>query len=323
MPCLFPIPGFKSRTLNKSGKRSVVFNVSEGYKDQPIDVPCGQCRWCRLERSRQWAVRCMHETQMHENNCFITLTYAPENLPENGTLVKKHYQDFMKRLREKFASPDRNDFGLQFDNIRYYMCGEYGDENDRPHYHAILFNFCFPDLYPWKMYRGNQYYRSPSLEALWPYGHSAVGEANFETAAYVARYILKKRLGPSASDHYSRLHPTSPGEIIELLPEYTDMSRRGGIGKAWLEKYSSDVYPHDMVIVREKKCRPPKYYDRLFEKEDSQMMRKIKNKRVEVAKNLKKEEAPWRALVKEKCLELKTEKLVRSYENGSQNVHDL
>src|SRR4051794_29862641 len=105
MPCFRPLKGYRARVTNPdTGKRSIVFNARKGFNDLPVDLPCGQCIGCRLERSRQWAIRCSHEAKLHEENCFITLTYAPEHLPPGGTLVVKDFQDFMKRLRFEFGA---------------------------------------------------------------------------------------------------------------------------------------------------------------------------------------------------------------------------
>lgn len=82
MPCFRPLKGYKSRVRNRdTGKRSIVFNPREGFHDLPVTLPCGQCIGCRLERSRQWAIRCAHEASLYEENCFITLTYRDEDLP--------------------------------------------------------------------------------------------------------------------------------------------------------------------------------------------------------------------------------------------------
>ena len=143
MPCYNPLKGYRSRTLNASGKRSIVFNLREGYVDQPIEVPCGQCIGCRLERSRQWAVRCVHEASLYKNNCFVTLTYSDDKLPSDGSLHFDHFQKFMKRLR-RFYDDSR---------IRFFHCGEYGEQYSRPHYHCCLFNFDFVDKKFWKKRR--------------------------------------------------------------------------------------------------------------------------------------------------------------------------
>ncbi|QXP08058.1 MAG: replication initiator protein [Arizlama microvirus] len=304
MACYRPLNGFKSRDVNPSGKRSIVFNYNQGFKDMPVTVPCGQCIGCRLERSRQWAIRCHHEASLHERNCFITLTYKPEHLPEHGTLVKKHYQDFMKRLRKRFGS-----------NIRYFHCGEYGEKNARPHYHACLFNFDFRDKTLWKSVRGNKLYTSEALAELWPFGFSTIGDVTFESAAYVARYITKKVTGRNALDHYTTYCPTT-GEIsAERLPEYTTMSLKPGIGANWIQSFHSDVYPRDEVIMREKKIKPPKYYDKIYDQYDPEQFRKIKARRQALAKLNEVNNTPERLSVRERVKQMATKLLKRSYEN--------
>lgn len=318
MPCYSPLNAYRSKTINPAtGKRSLVFSISQGFKDMPVSVPCGQCIGCRLERSRQWAIRCMHEATLYKNNCFITLTYSPENVPQHNTLVKKHFQDFMKRLRFKFDHPYNNSFCIQQKNVRYYMCGEYGEKNDRPHYHACLFNFDFPDKTIPKNLRqtSNPLYVSPTLDELWPFGFHSIGDVTFQSAAYTARYITKKITGKSSLYHYDTWDER--GEILsERLPEYTNMSKQnGGIGKGWYEKYSSDVYPSDFLIVNEKKIKPPKYYDRLLEKIWPLAAKEIKIKRVELAKKNSANNTAARLNVREFIQNDKLKRLKRSYEN--------
>jgi hypothetical protein len=305
MTCNYPLSGYKSRQMNPSGKRNIVFNLSQGLKDFPVTVPCGQCTGCRLERSRQWAIRCMHESSQWDRNCFITLTYAPEHLPENGTLVKRDYQLFMKKLRKRFGP-----------NIRYYMCGEYGEKNARPHYHACLFNFDFRDKELWKNIRGNKLYTSKALTELWPQGFSSIGDVTFESAAYVARYITKKITGAPALDHYTSYDRLS-GEIYsERLPEYTNMSLKPGIGATWFEQYQTDVYPKDEVIIREKPVKPPRFYDKLMDKIDPLLFRKVKGKRTRLAKTDNPNHSLQRLHVRELVKVQKTKTLKRSYESN-------
>lgn len=230
---------------------SISFNPRFRYSNQLLKLPCGQCIGCRLERSRQWAIRCIHEAQLWPSNCFITLTYSPEFLPSNGSLVLSDWQKFMKRLRKKYGK-----------NIRFFHCGEYGSKLQRPHYHACLFNFDFPDKKLWKVCNGEKLYISDSLSDLWPFGFSTVGSVTFESAAYVARYILKKVTGNLAAAHYSTVD--SDGLVGSRRPEYVTMSRRPGIASGWFDKFSTDVYPSDQVIVRGRPCRPPRYYDEKF-----------------------------------------------------------
>ena len=249
MPCYSPLTGYRSRSKNESGKYPVVFNVSDGWIDKPVQVPCGQCIGCRLERSRIWAMRCLHEASLYDNNCFITLTFNDDYVMPS--LDKSIFQKFMKRLRRMF--PDAR--------IRYFMCGEYGDKLSRPHYHACLFGFDFPDRVLWSVRDNVRLYRSSILEKLWcdpkngnSFGFSTVGDVSFESAAYVARYCMKKVTGEKADAHYNGRQS-----------EYVTMSRRPGIGLTWLRKFHRDVYPSDEVVIRGNiKCKPARYYDEKF-----------------------------------------------------------
>lgn len=254
MPCYHPLPAWYARERNPSGKRGVVFNAQGGTKGK-LQLPCGRCIGCRLERSRQWAVRCVHEAQMWERNCFITLTYRPEDLPPGGSLVPEHFVLFMKRLRSRFDDH----------TIRFFHCGEYGDQFDRPHHHAILFNHDFDDKVLFSQREGVKLYTSQVLSELWRFGFCTIGDCSFESAAYIARYSLKKVHGERAAEHYAG-----------RKQEYLTMSRRPGIGYKWLVKYQDDVYPSDSVVVRGVACKPPKYYDKVLEDADSARYRAYK-----------------------------------------------
>lgn len=281
MPCFAPLKGYWSRELGPNGKRKVVFNVSDGFADRPVSVPCGQCVGCRLERSRQWAVRCVHEAACHDDNCFITLTYNDSHLPSDEGLHVDHFQRFMKRLRKKYGK------------VRFFHCGEYGDKGGRPHYHACLFGFDFPDRKLWQVRDGVRLYTSEMLEKLWsdekgePIGFCTVGDVTFQSAAYVARYIVKKvtgknaevELGPFGLKFYQRVD-LETGEVLDLRPEYVTMSRRPGIGKTWLEKFKTDVYPRDYMVMNGAKMRPPRYYDNQFEIDCPTIMQQLKADRV-------------------------------------------
>ena len=154
-----------------------------------FQIPCGRCVGCRLRRSAEWATRVLHEASLYQVNSFITLTYNNEHLPSDGSLRYPDFQRFIKRLRERL----RRD-GLA--DIRFYMAGEYGSKRGRPHYHACIFGYDFPDRVEWmRTPVGSLLYRSAFLESLWPYGYSSVGELTFESAAYTARYIMKKQFG--------------------------------------------------------------------------------------------------------------------------------
>lgn len=198
---------------------------------------------------------------MHDRNSFVTLTYAPEHLPHDGGLSLDHWQLFAKRLRKKIGS------------FRYFMCGEYGDENLRPHYHACIFGVDFSgDRVLFKRERGNTLFQSALLAETWRYGFCSVGELTFESAAYVSRYILKKRTGPQAAEAYERVDPDT-GECFQVRPEFVCMSRRPGLGSKWFEKFSGDVYPSDEVIFKGRRFRPPRFYDEKLPAEDLKILK--------------------------------------------------
>lgn len=273
MTCFYPQNAYRL----DSGK--VVFTEKGGGRE--FTLPCGQCIGCRLAHSREWAIRCVHEASLHEDNCFITLTYNPENLPPDGGLIKKDFKDFMKRLRKKFVryATDENGKGYAVNPIRYFHCGEYGEKNLRPHYHAILFNFNFEDwTYLYDSPGGSEIYTSPTLEKIWGLGFVTVGTVTFESAAYVARYCLKKVNGKLKDQidektdlkHYERINSFT-GEIHEVSPEYSTMSRNKGIGHNWISQFTTDCYPKDFTTIRGAKVRPPKYYDKYLQSIDPDM----------------------------------------------------
>ncbi|WNK13406.1 MAG: replication initiator protein [Microvirus sp.] len=208
---------------------------------------------CLIGRSRDWAVRCMHEASLHQENCFITLTYAPEFLPPGGSLCKEHFVLFMKRFRKAVSVP-----------IRFFHCGEYGEKLSRPHYHALIFGYKFSDLEVVSYGKKQQpVFTSKLLRCLWGMGHVTVGDLTWESAAYTARYVLKKKFGADAGGHY-RCVDSETGEITDRVPEYVTMSRHGGIGEKWFDQYFTDVFPHDHVILGDRQFRVPRFYEKLF-----------------------------------------------------------
>lgn len=327
MPCYHPIPGWKSKFVNPSGKRSFTTNPKQAI-DEPMTICCGQCIGCRLGRSREWAIRLVHESKLYENNSFVTLTYANDSLPKDGSLHLPDIQNFMKRLRFNFGSVTasakrwRRDRGIRCQpRIRFYQCGEYGEKFGRPHWHLVLFNCDFQDKELFKTVRGNKLYVSDVLEELWEHkGHATIGDVTFESAAYVARYVTKKITGQAASNHYMNVD-YSTGEIIsERRPEFATMSRRPGIGKDWFQAHYKDWYPDDFLIMRDKKMRPPKYYDRLFEHAYPEDFDQLREERKANAKKHSQNNTPERREVREKIQQAKFKQLKRGYENGSENI---
>lgn len=299
MPCNYPATGRQSPT----GAMTFYGHIQKAagkipprppnYKDIPL--PCGKCTGCKLERSRQWAVRLMHEAQLHKKTSFVTLTYNDNHLPTAGatsqslvapdvrlglprqldrharasdaharnqeeaaSLSKADLQGFTKRLNEDVRRKSGK-------GVKYYACGEYGDLKGRPHYHIAIYGENFAeDRQYWKASQsGNPLWRSSRLTRLWPHGDADIGDLTFESAAYIARYIMKKITGTKSHDHYRR--EDKEGREYWLTPEFNVMSRRPGLAREWFMQNKGDVYPHDHVISRGHPAKPPRYYDKLLE----------------------------------------------------------
>lgn len=268
MGCDFPAKAYRTAEFGPSGKRLLTFNPMKALDSATggFDLPCGKCTGCRLERSRQWAVRMMHEAQLHEYNCFLTLTYDEQKIPTNNSLDLPALQDFMKRLRSHCAYHYKN-------KIRFFACGEYGDENLRPHYHLIIFNHDFPDKVLYQNKNNQKLYTSETLSSLWPSGFSTTGAVNYTTAAYCSRYTLKKIGGKKAADYYYRLSPTD-GNFYSVRPEFSVMSRRPGIGTAWAQQFKSDYFPSGFVVTDGAPVPVPRFYkQKLTEEEQKQLQR--------------------------------------------------
>ncbi len=279
MSCTKPLKAFRSPAGD--------IRLGENPLGPQLELPCGQCLHCRLAKTRDWAIRCVHEAQMHEKNSFITLTYNENYLPTNNSVNVRHWQLFAKRLRKAMGP------------FRFLHCGEYGEENKRPHYHACLFGIDFSDdRVVFSQEDGHILWVSPQLEEIWGQGWCRIGPLNFDTAAYCAAYLQKKITGPTIkpgekSDQrlayetmslekkhraYQRVD-SETGEVTTVKPEYATMSRRPGLGTSWFNKYQQDVYPDDHVIMKGKKFRPPKHYDNLLEKKNPTLLEKLKLQR--------------------------------------------
>ncbi|AXH73142.1 MAG: replication initiator protein [Microviridae sp.] len=236
-----------------------------------------------MERSRQWAVRILHEAQLHDESCFVTLTYRDAPF----SLEYRDFQLFLKRLRKEFSPR----------TIRFFMCGEYGGRFGRPHFHACLFGVSFRDrVFHSVSPSGERLYRSPILESLWTLGFSSVGELTSRSAAYVARYCTKKVAGQASA----RLRvDSSTGEI--QVPEFNRMSLRPGIADGWIRKFASDVYAQDCVVIDGRKQRPPKFYSKHLAEVYPKRFADIEFSRWEKAQAGRKDGTPERLAVREQC----------------------
>lgn len=252
----------------------ILFNPDFSPKGLNIKVPCGKCIGCRLDYSRMWATRSVHEAFMHDHyqNCsFITLTFNNEML-QNRTvgysLNKVSFRSWIKRLRKAVYSK----YGRTF---RFMACGEYGSRHQRPHYHMLIYGFNFPDKKVWKYNKihGKEviYYRSDFLEDIWrpahisdSYGFSVIGDVNFESSAYVARYVTKKLFGAVAEKVYR-----------DREPEFLTTSRMPGLGFDYLNKYYKDMFNHGYVTLPNGFKAPiPRYYSNKLEELDPNLYSK-------------------------------------------------
>lgn len=296
---------------------SPVSFVKAGKDSRPIKVACGQCIGCRLEYARKWAVRIMHETEIFPESHFLTLTISDEYRQQKGStsLDKKDLQKFFKRLRRAFTGhkPVRC---LKTDKlifpIRYYACGEYGDQSQREHYHACVFNIEIPDKEFYKFSGSHRLYTSERLQEVWTcpetnisMGHVVIGDVTFDSAAYCARYMLKKQKGKDKKP----LFREDTGELLE--PEFVTMSRRPGLGAYWFKDYLEDVYPSDYIIVNGKKTNVPRTYDEWLKDIDESYLEEIKGQRELKADDYIDNNTPERLKVREKVAKARQKNLTR------------
>lgn len=313
MTCYLPIPAWRSVSdWTAKGKRAVVFRADQGIPHTRFEVPCNKCIGCKLEYSRQWAVRCMHEASLYDENCFLTLTYRSEDLlypsgnvgmatsakDELPTLYPNHLRQLWKDLRKEYK-------GVRF---RYFACGEYGGRKGRPHYHACIFGLDFGDKKQCGTSKGYPIYSSPTLDRVWGRGNGFVGDLTFDSAAYVARYVTKK------VDTSSEFAPTRLGLHPEFMRSSNGGGNRqtplGGIGKRWLHKFQSDVFPSDEVIVNGRPGRPPRFYVQELERQAYSLLPQyrhfhpyefeaMKAKRLEEMEKLRLDTSPQRLRIRE------------------------
>lgn len=329
MACYYPLLAYQPRVgVRPKILSKHVYNrhlqknlqLPQGY----IRLACGQCIGCRLDKSRDWALRAIHEASFHEENAFITLTYDNDHVPElvdreTGHVIedlrKEDFSVFMKALRN-YLNPKG---AKNLKKVRFLHCGEYGEackncrlsrkfcecaeyvpDLGRPHHHAALFGYQFPDLQLWKVKNGNRLYTSEILKSIWGKGAVIVGEVTFESAAYIARYVVKKITGKDAEDHY-----------LGRQPESVNMSRRPGIGKDFFLKYQSDFFPKDFITRNGNRLKVPRYYSKLFDELDSDAMALVKQKRR--ANHPAEHQTPLRLLQRDSLQQLRHTRLPRKF----------
>ncbi|QXP08318.1 MAG: replication initiator protein [Arizlama microvirus] len=292
MPCFYPVTVYR-RLLGPlpNGKWPIVFDINNGRGDMPLQVPCGKCLGCRLEKSRMWSVRVMHEASLHKDNMFLTLTY--EKMPENNSLNKEDITLFLKRMRDRIGP------------FRYLQCGEYGEKLGRPHHHAAIFGYRFPDC---KKLPGTDLFSSDIAVDIWKKGFVSIGDLTSDSATYICKYVMKRVTGKKEKQHYDG-----------KKPEFVTMSRRPGLGKEWFNKYQKDVINADACVFENGiQARPGRYYDSIRENLDPKEIAKAKQIRQEKKIELTEQQLE----TKHRALKLKLKQYKRRYEYGTSSLSD-
>lgn len=305
MACFHPLKAYRSTERNPStGKYGIAFSATKGLiEGSSFALPCGRCIGCRLDKAKTWAIRCYHEGRMHADSLMLTLTYDQQSVPQDHSLKLRDWQLFMKRLRQRTGTP-----------IRFYACGEYGPKTFRPHYHALIFGWWPRDArYVRKNEHGDRMFTSELLRAVWPLGDHEFTQLTYKSANYVTRYVVQKMRGDKADDHYTRVSPID-GNTYRVATEFSVMSRRPGIGTAWFEKFKTDAFPSDFLIVDGKRVKPPAFYLKKLEEAEQEIIKR-ERKRYAVQPRQKANNTKERLAVREEVQRLRAKRLLRKLES--------
>jgi len=266
MCCFHPFPAWRRSDDTKldfvENSKNAKYHTGDMFM-----LPCGQCQGCLIDRANDWATRCYCENKTSTDSCYVTFTYNDENLPKDRSLNKKDMTDFWKRLR--YYNPNAK--------IRYIYCGEYGDELERPHYHAIIYNYRPKDLKFYKYnYNEDKLFTSKTLKKIWGKGFVIIGDVTYQSSAYVTRYVTKKIFGKHAEEHYQ-------GKVKEFI----ETSRNGGIGIQYWEENKKEIIKNRGLYIKIKNKAKlkniPKYYMKKLKEENLEMFEEIQFERMEKA----------------------------------------
>lgn len=292
MPCTRPL------TAYKDAEGRVTFDESEGA-GPPFALKCGNCQQCRLQHAADWATRITHEARLHERSSFLTLTYADDQIPEDGGLSKRDVQLFLKRARQELGP------------LRYYLAGEYGPKTERPHYHACLFGHDFHEdrEFLYKNHQGDPVYKSDWLDWIWRKGGCQIGSLTEQSASYVARYCMSKANNKSAFEKYKRSDGITTWHVE---PERAFMSLKPGIGAGWFTQFGhTDVFPIDELVLDGSRRHVPRYYDKLWERQGGDLAA-VKAKREQRAERNAEDLTTERLAVRERVTAARLSRLQRS-----------
>lgn len=243
-----------------------------------INIPCGKCGRCIQRKKMEWSFRMTNEMIHSKVAYFITLTYDSKWIPRNHfgkkTLVATRTEDLKvwlfekgrKRVTKKFKKecPDRSLQGfikrlrknqsktdvtietltnglLPTDKVKFFGCGEYGSERQRPHLHAIVYN--------------------ASQEAIiksWTFGGIHIAPATEADISYVTKYMDKSINEDKNSYNMKR-------------PEFHEMSEGIGINyviknKEWHKRNLDILNVETWQGIKVPMC---KYYrDKIFTEDE-------------------------------------------------------
>lgn len=237
MPCYHPIPAYQ-------GAAGEPVRVMPPLGTANLALPCGKCLGCKAARAKEWGERCRHEAACHELNLFATLTYDDDHLP--GELVPAHFAEFIRAVRQAVRRGDEMLLSDPRASVRYFGCGEYGDLNDRPHYHVIVFNLGVAE----KVRMGAELFTNRRLTELWARGQVMLGSVTGASASYVAGYTAKK-LGCDRDG------------VVRQAP-FIRCSRKPGIGLPWVRTYAEDLRGGSVHTVDGGEMPIPRYYRKLL-----------------------------------------------------------
>lgn len=289
MPCIKPLRLYAT----KDGR--YLANRPSGHSGSGVTVGCRQCLSCRLDKVAEWVLRATHENTLHNSSQFVTLTYDDDHLPENMNLQYTDVQLFHKRLRKYYKDQ----------KIRFILSGEYGDITSRPHYHSIYFGLEVPtdaEILR-KTRRDEPVYKSETLTNLWGKGYAEIGTCTPQSIAYVAGYTTKDLSSGLWKNDYAVLDETT-GEYIKRRKPFISMSRRPGIGKGFLDKFHSDIFPSGQCLTNTGKLKAaPNYYLNLLKKSDPVLYDQLKLERSDsvLTKKHRADNTPARRAVKQTC----------------------
>lgn len=227
-----------------------VYSVNPLVYPEGLLVPCGKCIHCKIQKRNEWSLRVLHESDYHEKKTFLTLTYSDDKVPENFSLRKEHLQGFIKRLRNYIDN-----------KIRYFACGEYGSNTERPHYHGILF--------------GVDYWDQLYVKKAWNQGFISLGSVTPKSIQYVVKYIDKQYNGELADVLYDQTGRERPFRLVSQ-----------GLGKQYAIDNKEQLQQMGYISVFGTKHSIPRYYLDIAEVDIKQCQEYIDNKSTALIKEV-------------------------------------